>query len=460
MLCTFFMGGILVEGDTICAISTALGIGGIAIIRVSGPKAIETVSEVFRGKDLKNVESHTINYGKIVLGSDVIDECLVSVMRSPKTYTTEDIVEINIHGGIATTNRVLEILLEKGLRLAEPGEFTKRAFLNGRIDLVQAEAVSDIINAETESARNMSINQIGGTLSKIIREFRERLIGLEANIEVNIDYPEYEDIEEMTVQKVNNVISSIIRDFDKLIEESKTGKIIKRGIDIALIGRPNVGKSSVLNTLLEENKAIVTDIEGTTRDIVEGRMVLKGTMVNFIDTAGIRKTDNIVEKIGVDRSLERLNSADFVILILDGSRDITFDEYDLIKKIENRPHLIFVNKNDLPLKENFSKIKAVFGNTITESGLDALKEAICEAFSLDTLPKRDMTYLSNARQLSLITLAKKSLLAAHTALSNGTPVDIVSADIKKAREYLGEITGDTYSEELIDELFSKFCLGK
>ncbi len=445
--------------DTICAISTALGVGGISIIRLSGDKAVEITNSIFKGKNLKEVATHTINYGHIIYENKVIDEVLVSVMLAPKTYTTEDVVEINMHGGIATTNKVLQILLEKGCRLAEPGEFTKRAFLNGRIDLVEAEAVSDIIEAETENARDLSINQITGKLSSIIREIRSKLLELEANIEVNIDYPEYEDIEDMTIEKVKNVILELEPQFERLIKESNTGKIIKNGINIAIVGRPNVGKSSILNNLFEENKAIVTDIEGTTRDIVEGKIILNGVVLNFIDTAGIRKTDDIVEKIGVDKSLEQIDTADMILFVLNNNEHLTDEERVLLDKVKTKKHIIFVNKSDLERKLDISE-DVIYGSAIDENGLDELKTKISEMFSLDDLPKKDFTYISNARQLSLLNKAYDSLKTALDAASNGVPVDLIEIDLTNARNYLGEITGDVYNDELLDELFSRFCLGK
>lgn len=443
--------------DTICAISTAVGVGGISIIRLSGNKSIELVNSIFKGKDLTNVDSNTINYGHIIYNNEIIDEVLVSVMRAPKTYTKENIVEINSHGGIAVTNKILEILLTIGCREAEPGEFTKRAFLNGRIDLAQAESVADVINAETENARTMSINNLTGKLSNIIREVKKELLSLEANIEVNIDYPEYEDIEDITNEKAIIALEKITNKFDKLIEESKSGKIIKNGLNVAIIGAPNVGKSSILNALLEENKAIVTDIEGTTRDIVEGRIILKGVMINFIDTAGIRDTEDVVEKIGVDKSLEKMDVADLVILVLDGSRDINEDEKELLEKVKSKNHLIFINKSDL---ENKLDIDGIHGNTKEKDGLDNLKEAIIKEIESKTNITKDMTYISNARQLSLIKKADNSLKKALQGLKDNIPVDVITIDIESAKNDLGEILGENYKDDLLDELFSRFCIGK
>ena len=443
--------------DTICAISTAVGVGGISIIRVSGNDSIKLVNSIFKGKDLTKVDSNTINYGHIVYNNEIIDEVLVSIMRAPKTYTKENIVEINSHGGIAVTNKILEILLLIGCREAEPGEFTKRAFLNGRIDLIKAESVIDVINAETENARSLSVNNLTGKLSSIIREVKKELLALEANIEVNIDYPEYEDIEDITNEKAIRALEKITEKFDELIKESKTGKIIKNGLDVAIIGAPNVGKSSILNALLEENKAIVTDIEGTTRDIVEGRIVLNGIMINFIDTAGIRETKDIVEKIGVDKSLEKLNDADLVILVLDGSRKLKEEEKELLEKVKTKNHIIFINKNDLNKKLN---IEGITGNAKETNGLDDLKKAIIKEIESNTNINKDMTYISNARQLSLIKKADNSLKKALQGLKDNIPVDVITIDIESAKNNLGEILGENYKEDLLDELFSRFCIGK
>ena len=443
--------------DTICAISTAVGVGGISIIRVSGNNSIKLVNSIFKGKDLTKVDTNTINYGHIIYNDEIIDEVLISIMRAPKTYTKEYIVEINSHGGIAVTNKILEILLTIGCREAEPGEFTKRAFLNGRIDLVEAESVIDVINAETENARSLSVNNLTGKLSNIIKEVKQELLSLEANIEVNIDYPEYEDIEDITNEKAIIALKKITDKFDKLIEESKSGKIIKNGLDVAIIGAPNVGKSSILNALLEENKAIVTDIEGTTRDIVEGRIILNGIMINFIDTAGIRETKDIVEKIGVDKSLEKLDEADLVILVLDGSRPLKEEEKELLNKVKTKNHIIFINKNDLNKKIN---IEGISGNAKETNGLDDLKKAIIKELELNTNINKDMTYISNARQLSLIKKADNSLKKALKGLQDNIPVDVITIDIESAKNNLGEILGENYKDDLLDELFSRFCIGK
>ena len=326
--------------DTIAAISTALGVGAISIVRVSGDDALDIVSKIFRGKNLKEVESHTINYGYIYDNEKLVDEVLVSVMRAPKTFTREDVIEINVHGGIATTNKVLELLLTNGCRLAEPGEFTKRAFMNGRIDLIEAEAVMDLINAKTEKAMSLAVNQVSGDVSSLISNLRKEISMTLANIEVNIDYPEYEDIEVMTVDMVKNNISNIREKINKILNESKNGQLIKDGIKTIIIGKPNVGKSSILNRLLNEEKAIVTDVAGTTRDIVEGNISIDGIMLNMIDTAGIRETDDIVESIGVQKSISLIDEADLILYVLNNNEELTNDEKEILDKIKDKKSII------------------------------------------------------------------------------------------------------------------------
>lgn len=448
--------------DTITAISTALGVGAISIIRVSGNDAIDIVNSIFKGKSLSKVKTHTINYGHIIGNDKTIDEVLVSVMKSPNTFTKEDIVEINCHGGIATTNKVLELVLLKGARLAEPGEFTKRAFLNGRIDLVEAESVMDLINAKTEKARELSIGQLEGKISNTIRKFRQKLLELLANIEVNIDYPEYEDIEEITNNDISNSIIMIKDELQKIVAEAETGQIIKNGIRIAIVGKPNVGKSSILNRLLDEEKAIVTDIEGTTRDTVEGEVNIGGILFNFIDTAGIRESENYVEKIGIEKSLNEIKKSDLVMLVLNNNEELTKEDIDIISKLPKN-HLLVVNKSDLENKlnlENNDNKNIVTINTINEDGIHQLKNKLVEIFNLEEIESNDYTYLSSARQISL---AKQALLVVkevEKGLEKNLPTDLIEIDIKKIWEILGEIIGETYSEELIDQLFTQFCLGK
>lgn len=449
--------------DVIVSISTALGKGAISIVRLSGQGSISIVASCFKGKDLNKVNSHTINYGYIVDKNEVIDEVLVSVMKAPKTYTTEDIVEINCHGGIATTNRILELMVLKGARLAEPGEFTKRAFLNGRIDLTQAEAVCDIINSNTEKARALSIDQLEGGLASVIRNFRQEILELLANVEVNIDYPEYEDIEVVTIEKIKEFVVKMRNKILNIINLSQDRKIIKNGINVVLVGRPNVGKSSILNRLLGESKAIVTDIAGTTRDIVEGSVSINGIGLNFVDTAGIRNTNDIVEKVGVEKSIEQIEKADLVILILDNSRNLEPDDYAILDKIRNKKSIVAVNKSDLNSNIDLDKIKnfnIVFTDTISSDGINSLKNKIVELFSIDEIDHNDYQIFTNTRQ---ITLAKESLSIlddVEDGVENNVPIDMIAIDIKRIWSKLGEILGENYSDELIDQLFSQFCLGK
>ena len=448
--------------DTITAISTAQGVGAIAIIRVSGDSAIDIVNKIFKGKDLTKQKTHTICYGHIVDKNKVIDEVLVSVMRAPKTFTKEDVVEINTHGGIATTNKVLELLLLNGARLADAGEFSKRAFLNGRIDLIEADGIMNLIEAKTQVARELSINQLSGKVSNLIINLRDKLVQIIANIEVNIDYPEYEDIEQLTNSKIKNNIETYKKQLIQIIKEAEDGKIITEGIKVAIIGRPNVGKSSLLNNLLDEDKAIVTDIEGTTRDIIEGNLSISGVPLTIIDTAGIRKTDNVVEKIGVDKSKKQIEKSDLVIYMLNNNEKIAKEDIELYNLIKNKKHIVVINKIDLKKKLILQKeIKNPITLSILNNiGVDKLKEKIINMFNLEKLSTSDLTYLSSARSIALL---KKSLNYIENAIeniNNNSPIDIVEIELKNSWEALGEIIGQTYSEELIDELFSRFCLGK
>ncbi len=447
------------DNDTICAISTALGVGAISIIRISGKDSVKIVNNIFSGTDLTKVPTHTIHYGFIKDKEKYIDEVLISVMLAPKTFTRENIVEINCHGGISTTNKVLEILLNSNCRLAEPGEFTKRAFLNGRIDLLEAESIGDLINAETESARKMALSGVQGNISKLIINCRKNILDILANIAVNIDYPEYEDALEITNNILNEKLTQIKYELENLLNESENGRIAKDGITIALVGRPNVGKSSILNTLLNQEKAIVTDIAGTTRDIVEGEISLCGVKLKLIDTAGIRNTNDEVEKIGVNKSLETIEKAELVILILNSNEKLTEEDKKLIDQTKNKKRIIFLNKTDLPKNIKLNLDNVIEGNTKELEGLTSLKNKIKELFSLEQLNSKDFTYLSNARQISLV---RKSLDLVKDILKNAqnVPVDILEIDIKRVYDLLGEIIGSTYKDELLDELFSKYCLGK
>ena len=451
--------------DTIAAISTTMGVGAISIIRVSGNESIKTVNKYFTGKDLTKVDTHTINYGNIIdKEGKIIDEVLVTIMRGPKSFTTEDIVEINCHGGISTTNKILEIILCDGnVRLANPGEFTKRAFLNGRIDLIKAESVIDLINSKTEASRKAAIAGLNGKTSDMIRSLRKKMIELLASIEVNIDYPEYTDAEEMTGELLKPGVEEIQKELKKIILESENCKIINHGIQAVIIGKPNVGKSSILNRLLNEEKAIVTDIEGTTRDIVEGNISLNGILINIIDTAGIRETNDVVEKIGVDKSIKLIDDSDLVIVVLNNNENLTEEDKKILDNCVNKKVIIAINKSDLPTKLDKKKIKyknIVYTNTKESDGIDTLKEMIIKLFNLDELSQNNYNGLNNIRQ---ITLAKETLDIVgevEKAIEQKIPIDMIEIDLKRAWEKLGEIIGETYTEELIDQLFSQFCLGK
>ena len=447
--------------DTICAISTSMGIGAISIVRVTGPNTIDIVESIF-DQDLKNASSHTIHYGHIKYKEEKIDEVLVMLMRGPKTYTTEDTIEINCHGGISTTKKIMEVLLANGCRLAEPGEFTKRAYLNGRINLLEAESVNDLIIAKTDAARTLAINNVDGKLTKQISNLREKIAKILANIEVNIDYPEYTDELEVTKDLMHSYLDEINKELLKLVNGSKNGRIIKNGVNVAIIGKPNVGKSSILNSLLDEEKAIVTNIPGTTRDIVEGSITLNGVAINFIDTAGIRKTEDIVEKIGVDKSKKTAENADIILFVLNNNEAISEEEKVLLEKYNNDKLIVFVNKMDLESKliipENIKDI--VYGNTIDINGLDKLKERIAEKLNLSNIVNKDMSYLCNLREIDLVNKAYEALKNAQSNLDAGFSVDMIEIDLKSAWDYLGEIMGDSYEGELVDKIFSNFCLGK
>lgn len=448
--------------DTIAAISTSLGIGAISIVRMSGTDAIKIANKIF-SKDLENVKSHTINYGFIKENGEVIDEVLISVMKAPHTYTTENIIEINCHGGITTTNKVLETLLKNGARLAEPGEFTKRAFLNGRIDLTKSEAVMDLLESKTETARKLAINSLQGTTAKLVDNFRNKIKQLISSIEVNIDYPEYYDIEVITLDKIKEATTKMKKELENIIKESENSKIIKNGIDTLIIGRPNVGKSSILNKFLDEDKAIVTDVAGTTRDIVEGQVMLDNIILNIIDTAGIRETKDKVEKIGVEKSLSLIEQADLIIVVLNSNEKLTKDDLELLEKTKNKNTIVVLNKNDLERKIELEKLKEynlVSTNTNNIEGIDNLKDKIKEMFNLEQISTKDYNYLTNVRQISLAKNAYQKLIDVENALKENLPVDMIEIDLRDCFDILGEITGKTYSDEIIDNLFERFCVGK
>ena len=449
--------------ENICAISTALGVGAISIVRCSGPDVISIVNKIFKGTNLENVSSHTIHYGHIVDGYDVIDEVLVSVMRAPKTFTKEDVVEINCHGGISTTNKVLELLLVSGCRMATPGEFTKKAFLNGRIDLTEAEGIQELISSEGEEARKYAMNKVEGNLKNIIKSIREELVNLSAVLEVNYDYPEETDNPEMTYDLLSTKLKDIDASLKSLVSSTENVQFVSNGIDLAIIGKPNVGKSSILNHLTNENKAIVTNIAGTTRDVVYGSIFLNGVKFNLIDTAGIRESDDLVEQIGVTRSKEAIMSSDLVVFVLNNNEPITKEELDVINTETSAKKIIFINKCDLEEKINLDKLKdytICYGNTVEANGLDSLKQTIIEMFNLDELKSKNYNYLSNARHIALVKEAVYAVENGIESAENGLPFEMISVDINEAYDLLGEIIGAVYKDELLDTLFSKFCLGK
>ncbi len=457
------------ETDTITAISTPIGEGAISIVRLSGRDAIEITSRIYKGKDLHEVESHTIHYGKIIdpETNEVAEEVMVTVMRGPKTFTREEVVEINCHGGLVSVNRVLEIVLNQGARLAEPGEFTKRAFLNGRIDLSQAEAVMDLIRAKTDKAMNVALKQMDGRLSNLIKKYRQSLLETVAHVEVNIDYPEYDDVEEMSNEMMRVKTKEVHSEIEELLSVAKQGKILREGIATAIIGRPNVGKSSLLNALVQENKAIVTDIPGTTRDIIEEYVNVRGIPLRLIDTAGIRETEDIVERIGVERSRQALKEADLILLVLNYNEELTEEDLRLFEVVKGLEFIVIINKTDLDQKLDIEKVKElvedrriVSTSLLKEEGIDVLESAIADSFFAGDIDSGDLTYVSNARHIQLLNQAKKALEDAMDSLEMGMPLDIVQIDVTRTWEFLGEIIGDTASDSLIDQLFSQFCLGK
>ncbi|MCI9084648.1 MAG: tRNA uridine-5-carboxymethylaminomethyl(34) synthesis GTPase MnmE, partial [Bacilli bacterium] len=419
------------------------------------------VSKVFSNKSFKDADSHTIHYGYIVDNGEKIDEVLVSKMCAPRTFTREDVVEINTHGGISTTNKVLEVLLSNGCRLAEPGEFSKRAFLNGRIDLTEAEGIIDLINAKTEKAHKMAINQVGGKASLLIKDLRNDLSQILANIEVNLNYPEYDDIEDITVSKIKDSMKNLDLKINKIISESKNGELLKSGINTVILGRPNVGKSSLLNNLIGEEKAIVTEIQGTTRDSVEATLIVDNIILNLIDTAGVRKTDDIVESIGVEKSLKLAESADLVLLVLDYNKPLTLDDKQLIESLNGKNYITIVNKCDLEKKiDDEHLLNKVYVSASENINMEGIASKIKELFNLEKLETDDMNYLSGARSLSILKEVSDSVKEVNKGIDLGFSLDMIEIDLKKIWSLLGEIIGESYEEELIDELFSRFCVGK
>ncbi|PAD19930.1 tRNA uridine-5-carboxymethylaminomethyl(34) synthesis GTPase MnmE [Terribacillus saccharophilus] len=457
------------QNDTIAAISTPVGEGAIAIVRLSGAEAVEIAASLFDGKKLTNVPSHTIHYGKLIdpATGEVAEEVMVSVMKAPKTFTREDVVEINCHGGLVSVNRVLELALQEGARLAEPGEFTKRAFLNGRIDLSQAEAVMDLIRAKTDRAMNVALNQMEGRLSRLIQKLRQELLETVAHVEVNIDYPEYDDVEEMSHNMMIEKTQYVYEEIEKLLEMAKQGKILREGLATAIIGRPNVGKSSLMNALVHENKAIVTEIAGTTRDIIEEYVNVRGVPLKLVDTAGIRETEDIVERIGVERSRQVLKQSDLILLVLNYGEALSDEDRQLFEAVTGLDVIVIVNKTDLSQQIDLEEVHKLAGGRpvittalIDEKGIDELELAIKDTFFAGEIDGGDLSYISNVRHIQLLKQSLSSLQEAMNGIEMQMPMDIVQIDVTRTWELLGEIIGDTVHESLIDQLFSQFCLGK
>ncbi|HDJ7117447.1 TPA: tRNA uridine-5-carboxymethylaminomethyl(34) synthesis GTPase MnmE [Staphylococcus aureus] len=456
--------------DTITSISTPMGEGAIGIVRLSGPQAVEIADKLYKGKHLLNdVPSHTINYGHIIdpESKEVVEEVMVSVLRAPKTFTREDIIEINCHGGILTINRLLELTMTYGARMAEPGEFTKRAFLNGRIDLSQAEAVMDFIRSKTDRASKVAMNQIEGRLSDLIKKQRQSILEILAQVEVNIDYPEYDDVEDATTEFLLEQSKEIKQEINRLLDTGAQGKIMREGLSTVIVGKPNVGKSSMLNNLIQDNKAIVTEVAGTTRDVLEEYVNVRGVPLRLVDTAGIRETEDIVEKIGVERSRKALSQADLILFVLNNNEALTQEDYTLYEVVKNEDVIVIVNKMDLEQNIDINEVKDMIGDTpliqtsmLKEEGIDELEIQIRDLFFGGEVQNQDMTYVSNSRHISLLKQARQTIQDAIDAAESGVPMDMVQIDLTRTWEILGEIIGETASDELIDQLFSQFCLGK
>lgn len=448
---------------TIAAISTPAGTGGISIVRMSGENALNILRKVFKTKSLDTFNSHTIKYGHIVDNDGkVIDEVLVSYFKAPKTYTGEDICEINCHGGNIVTKQVLELLLKNGAVLAEGGEFTKRAFLNGKMDLSQAEAVIDIINSKSDKEKKSSLNQLQGVLGKKIREIKGDFVDLLVDIEANIDYPEY-DIEEVRREKVIDVLDKNIDKLQRLENSFESGKVLKNGINTVIIGKPNVGKSSLLNVLLKEERAIVTEIPGTTRDTIEEYLTIKGIPLKITDTAGIRETDDIVEEIGVEKSMKALETAELALIILDGTKKLEKEDFDILDKVKNKKHIIIINKIDLDSnieKDKLNDENIIEISTKTLSGIEKLEDKIECMFNQNELDVDNEIVVTNIRHKDLITKARLQIEHIKEALKSGIPIDMISIELQNAVQFLGEITGETVSEDVVNGIFKKFCVGK
>lgn len=454
--------------DTIAAISTALGEGAIGIVRMSGPEAIEYANQLFREKDLNQVASHTIHYGHIYReDQSIIDEVMITVLKAPKTYTREDIIEINCHGGLVAVQEVLEACLYQGARLAQPGEFTKRAFLNGRLDLSQAEALMDLIQAKTAKSMSASMSQLSGSLSSKIKHLRNEMLQTLAQVEVTIDYPEYDDVEELSNKALCQTALVVKDEIDKLLNEASNGQLLREGVKTVIVGRPNVGKSSLLNRLTGREKAIVTNIAGTTRDTIEELISIRGIPLLLIDTAGIRDTNEIVEQIGVNKSRQMVNEADLIILMFDQSQALSSMDLELIDLTKDKKRIVLLNKQDLKSGLDIDKLKeAIVGTSLietslmTDEGIYEMENQIESLFNKGAIESQDVNYLLNTRHTNLLKQAIRSLDAVIEASQMGVPVDLIQIDFTQAWDYLGEITGESVQDELLDKLFSQFCLGK
>ena len=455
--------------DTIAAIATAPGEGGIGIIRISGPKSLEVAEGIFfsmSGKKISEYPARTLIFGNIKDGDKKIDEVLVAYMKGPNSYTAEDVIEINCHGGFISVKRILELVLSKDVRLAEAGEFTKRAFLNGRIDLSQAEAVIDVINAKTDKAHEVAENQLDGSLSKKIKEFREKVTELLAQVEVAIDYPE-EDIEFIAYSTLEEKTKELSKDIKKLYETSESGKIFREGLKTVIVGKPNVGKSSLLNSILGENRAIVTDIPGTTRDVIEEFVNIKGIPLKIVDTAGIRETDDVVEKIGVEKSMASFDSADLIIMVVDSSSELSDEDREILEKVKGKETIILLNKTDLPQVINEEEVKKYVDekniikiSALHNEGIEDVHDRIEAMVYTGDIKSSSNVIITNSRHKDALYRAMKSLEDAMKAIEDRMPLDFVEVDLKNVWDYLGYINGDTVSEDLLDNIFHNFCIGK
>lgn len=445
--------------DRIVAISTAYGTAGISVIRMSGVDIIPTFNNIFKGKDLNKIKSHTVVYGHILNADQtILDEVMVTVLKGPRSFTAEDMVEVSTHGGILITQKVLERILELDIRLAEPGEFSQRAYLNGRIDLVEAESIMDLIHAKSEQALKIANLGIQKETSKLIKDLKDKLLTIIAQIEVNIDYPEYDDALVMSKEIIGPKTRELIDEIDIIIKESSKNQFIREGVKTAIVGKPNVGKSSLLNALINEEKAIVTDIAGTTRDTIEALINIGGVTLNLMDTAGIRDTEDIVEKIGVDRSKKALDNAVLVLLVLDQSKALTKEDKELLELTKHKKRIIIANKSDLPKALSLEEVISI--SALTKDGFKDLEKAILKLLSLEDIEERDFNYLSNARHIQKVKEARASLLQVLKSIELDMPVDVYAIDLTDAWHDLSEILGERYENALLNELFSKFCLGK